>query len=709
MLSTPGGWLRRSAPVLGPYSLLVAVHVALAWTMRQPHLFADELGYLGHARYLAGTGGMPDMGTTTYYHFGYSLLLVPAFWLFPDPHETYRAVLVTNAFLISLLYVGLYDFLRRVLHASRGHAVVIASITCLYPASLLQSNLAWAENAVIPGYAALVCAFSWLVRRGTPASGVVFGLLSAFLYTVHPRMLPLVLLAAVLLLLLAWRRIVPWRTALVGLSCIAVVCVATTLSNEHLRSLGWAPHKRAERVTGMLSGVLSWTGVYGVALSAIGQLLYSTQATFGLFVVGVWYAGSQIRQVVVQGLRRLECPHHVMVLLFVLLSSTGILFAAAVSNAKGGPRADHFIYGRYMETSLPVLTVLGLAGLWRVNARVRWRAVVPATLLVLTLLTVVFNWTRGEALASRTAIVPANILGIYPVVREIGLIDATAVSVVAAAIFLIVGAAFTRIAAAGLSIVALCFAVAAAKDQEAVFVPIQPHLATANQLPEHVRQMGGVRALGYDQAFYHRGSVPLRFFSYQYLLPGVEFIRFNSAKGQRPPTDVVISGVGWRDAQRFGARLAAVEFDADQALWVLPGTIQGRYFPATYLGVPLGAQPVRGVQESGFYRTERDPAGPFRWTDGRARLIVPVTGAQPSSLTLELAGVQSSNFTLMVNGQRMFDGRLRRPRTFDISRVPGKGHITVELISGTFVPADVNTASSDRRALGVAIRRVMLE
>ena len=71
--------------VLVPYLLLVVVHLLMGLQMKQPTVLADEVGYLGNARYLAGVASMPDLRYCTFYHFGYSLFLVPLFWLFKDP------------------------------------------------------------------------------------------------------------------------------------------------------------------------------------------------------------------------------------------------------------------------------------------------------------------------------------------------------------------------------------------------------------------------------------------------------------------------------------------------------------------------------------------------------------------------------------------------------------------------------------------------
>ena len=57
-------------PILLPYLVLVFLHLLSGIQMEQPLVLADEVGYLGNARYLAGTAPMPNMQTTRFYHFG---------------------------------------------------------------------------------------------------------------------------------------------------------------------------------------------------------------------------------------------------------------------------------------------------------------------------------------------------------------------------------------------------------------------------------------------------------------------------------------------------------------------------------------------------------------------------------------------------------------------------------------------------------------
>src|SRR4051794_40010190 len=57
------------------------VHYWLADGARGPGIFADEVGYMANARYLAG-GGIIDMSHTAFYAGGWSLAIAPLSRLF---------------------------------------------------------------------------------------------------------------------------------------------------------------------------------------------------------------------------------------------------------------------------------------------------------------------------------------------------------------------------------------------------------------------------------------------------------------------------------------------------------------------------------------------------------------------------------------------------------------------------------------------------
>ena len=134
-----------------------------------------------------------------------------------------------------------------------------------------------------------------------------------------------------------------------------------------------------------------------------------------------------------------------------------------------------------------------------------------------------------------------------------------------------------------------------------------------------------------------------------------------------------------------------------------------------YAGVRLGASAVPGVREAGFHGPETAGETAFRWTDGAARLAVPVdSGAPPARLRVDLifTGKEGGELTVSVGGEVLFRGVPPAgawSRTFDLESVPKAGEAVIELASDTFVPRKTLPGSRDARTLGVAVAGIWLE
>ena len=82
-----------------------------------------------------------------------------------------------------------------------------------------------------------------------------------------------------------------------------------------------------------------------------------------------------------------------------------------------------------------------------------------------------------------------------------------------------------------------------------------------------------------------------------------------------------------------------------------------------YTGVNLAAEPVVGVNESGFHNRERDGDQPWRWTDGNAKVTVPVAGGRRWKTLAVMAWIPDRpnyRVRLTVNGRVLFDDVARR-------------------------------------------------
>jgi hypothetical protein len=133
-----------------------------------------------------------------------------------------------------------------------------------------------------------------------------------------------------------------------------------------------------------------------------------------------------------------------------------------------------------------------------------------------------------------------------------------------------------------------------------------------------------------------------------------------------------------------------------------------------YEGVTLGAEPVIGFEESGFYEPERIEGTPGRWTKGDATLSVPLDPRKPPRL-LQIEtiapGRDRVRLQVLANGIELWDQRISPgpwSKTFSLEQVPMNDELFIELKSDTFSPAERHPDSTDERRLGVAVRAIRL-
>jgi hypothetical protein len=133
-----------------------------------------------------------------------------------------------------------------------------------------------------------------------------------------------------------------------------------------------------------------------------------------------------------------------------------------------------------------------------------------------------------------------------------------------------------------------------------------------------------------------------------------------------------------------------------------------------FLGTPLGGRFVPGVDESGFHSPEEENGQACRWTNGAARLVVPIAKKRPASLeaVVEIPTPKLTHLEIAVNGRVLLDTTMTAwspwSMTLDLRDVDIGDTLTIEVRSSTFVPSQVNPGDKDNRTLGVKIFRLTL-
>lgn len=408
-------WANRVA--VGTASLLV-LHLLLSRQIPWPSVVFDEAGYLGNARWLAGDRTWP-MPFSPAYASGYPALLAPWFAVTDDPELQLRGALALNAVLLASLFPVLVALGRRLTSLPEPIVLAAAAVGALTPAVLGAGVSAIAENLVLP-VAALSVLAAWALAA--PSAGRVlpwaYGPLVGLAFAAHPRFTAVVVTSAVLLVVVAAIRWVPWPRAMGNLGSLLVVATAARWASARLVDARWRDVQKPEGELGdALDLLTSREGLVELVKTADGQLWYLLAGSLGLWLIGLAAVAGLARSGRAAGepapadladpddgaigdaaAAARSATHARRIAALHVLASVGAIFATSVAFfARNQFRIDHFAYGRHNDTFAPVLVAAGLAALLAplgtaATRRRRWWLPIAAVALVLT--SVVLNATR---------------------------------------------------------------------------------------------------------------------------------------------------------------------------------------------------------------------------------------------------------------------------------------------------------------------------
>lgn len=440
--TTPRAILARTGPLL-LWLISAVLLVALNQYRNGPATLADELGYLGVARWIAGVAPLPNMFTASFYHFGYSFFIAPAFWLGGNPVDSYRWVMVINCLLAATVAPLSYLFAKKALLVEHRRAVLLAALAMLYPAIAVQTNFAWSENVIPPLLLCWVIVLILAAERPTYVRMAGLGLLPAMLFFVHPRMLGIEIVTLLYLMAAASLRR-GYRTRYIFALVILILghmLVADALSyvrhiayeGNHGNVSGFFHDLRALYATGMR-----------LPAAVAGEVIYLSYGSECLVVLGILtLVLTAFRQS--KTLRKQDSHIAAWILNpgVIFLAGIASIFAASAVAMSSGSRVDHWLYGRYVDAASPMLL---MAGVTAVADRRLIRFLAPWAAMFLCL--AITMWFSYAAITLPHDIVYNNIPTLAPLISALQTFGGTN-EIAFAVIMLLVMAPTLLLAASG--------------------------------------------------------------------------------------------------------------------------------------------------------------------------------------------------------------------------------------------------------------------
>jgi len=399
--------------------LLLFAHFIMAFSMVGPYIIADETGYLAIARFLSGTFTIPSQFDAAFSYYGYSLFLIPSFLVFRDPATIYQGVLLSNAMLLLVFYIALYHILHRIFHFESSRSLFAALITSCYPAFMLQSNYAWSENAFFPFYALSIIAFFRLLVQRNMLWSILYSFNCVFLYMIHGRGLLIMIVASIMYLILWKKDIIRWNIAVTGLiTTIALFFVTKYIIHIILENVysqqGGANSNSVAYAKGVVTFLFNEPTAFlkEIIVSVMGQVWYLIAATYGLFLLAVFYFLNKLPALMKTDEDESKTA---FISLYILLSSVAI-FAASVAPfgtlVPSSMWSDFLVYGRYNEGFIALFIAIGIMYYLRDTQTVITVKKLVIVMLIFMLCTIMVKMGRTQDYFSR----PMHHLNVFGII-----------------------------------------------------------------------------------------------------------------------------------------------------------------------------------------------------------------------------------------------------------------------------------------------------
>lgn len=609
---------RRHLLVLGASTVaLAALHLWIAREVTLPDRGpGDQWGYLGSARFLAGDPNPYVLPRFPYFSYGYSVVLAPLTRLRQDPHDLFLLIKVLNATLAASLLPLLYAFARRVLDATRAHALAGAWVGSLVPAVVVRPSSILAENLALPLAVATVLAV-WLLLAPRPGwQRVLAAPAVVWLHLTHPRFTLVLLVFALLLVLALWWRLVPrWVVVVNGGVALALLAGAQVLRDAIVAArwtFGIATIGPTSDATDLLTDVRL---VGELLLEAAGQAWYLGVSTLGLAAFGLWAVARRAGRRSLRG----DDPG-VLTAAFALVAALTVFATSSYFFTRVQSGSEGFVAGRHNDSFVPMWAAAGTVFVLSAPIGSVRRAGWSLTTVV-AVLTGLLMWQRGES-ALDSYYTMLNVPGlahhgvagveVFHRAAVIGLLALLAVSVLAAV---------RRRPTALLPVASIWLLVAVAAD-------VQPSpLHEGWDTPAQVERLAVDRAAAVQT---HAAQMPVY---YPYFLPDVHFVPWDGTG--EPPERVVVAPLDL-DLARYGGRVAVIDEPVRiglrpphaMAVWVLPGPEHDRLLADGAL-LPAGF-PAALPREACVAEVDTGP-GPVRARAGAARVTLAVRHAGAGS------------------------------------------------------------------------------
>ena len=333
----------------------------------------DEFGYWGNAAYLAGLDWSDTVSKIRYYSYGYSLMLVPLFWIFDDPTHMYKAALFLNGIMSSISFLLCYDIAKKLKKDANIYILMgISFLISMYPSYIVYSSVELCECLLVLICWLLTWLFAGLNEKSSTYKFVLIGFLSVYAYVVHQRALGILIASIIVVLLMKHLNKIKMKQFLMVVGPIVVLLIIHIYVKDYIQSQLWLNGKEISindysGQVGKLKQALTINGLLKICKGFIGQIFYLGAASYLVFYFGLFELIQKTGKKTIALVKRktsFESGRNDLFFVYAFLFIALLLtMAISVVFMMNPILIDQIIYGRYNEMILGPILLIGFVRL----------------------------------------------------------------------------------------------------------------------------------------------------------------------------------------------------------------------------------------------------------------------------------------------------------------------------------------------------------
>ncbi|WP_394927541.1 hypothetical protein [uncultured Robinsoniella sp.] len=357
----------------------------------------DEFGYWGIASHMAGKSWSGLLPTAPYYAFGYSLLLVPLYWLNIEPTAMYHIAIIFNVVFILASYIISICCIKKLFpQISNLKSYFICFALTFYTNNIIQAQVAWSETLLY--FLVWLLFYIFILNVEKPkfwnySAGII---VAVYMYYVHQRMIGVVLVYIVLILFnnlskkenkkIIFSSVIIFAILFAIGNLVKVNIISNVFTNPELASMNDFGGQAGKIQTILFTK----NGFLNFLQSIAGKFYYIGISTLLIGLGGLWVLGGDVLTLV-NDLFKTKFKlynNRQLISLFVFMAFLSLFLIDAISMYNNAGRLDVLVYGRYMEPAFGLIIFYGLTDL--IASQKSKKFVIPQ-ILVLLILSFVVN------------------------------------------------------------------------------------------------------------------------------------------------------------------------------------------------------------------------------------------------------------------------------------------------------------------------------